>query len=240
MLAWGAAAALPFLIHLWSRRRYRQENWAAMAFLMAAVEKNASRVRLEQWLLLAVRMTMLGLFALALADPQFTISAGQAGDPSSGNTHIILVIDGSYSMGYQDNDKSRFEEAKEIAKRRVASGQPGDAYALVLMTDPPHVVIAEPVVEMRRVGREIDDLRLTHGGASLAANLTEIEAIALRTSESADRHGLCQVVFLTDLQRATWGQVDTEESRTRLTRLESIATLELIDLSQADEANLAI
>src|ERR1700759_5366094 len=98
MLAWGAAAAVPLLIHLWSRRRQRQEPWAAMSFLLAAVRKSARRIFFEQWVLLAVRTAILVLFALALADPQLSMLSGLAGR-TTGQMHVVLVFDGSYSMG---------------------------------------------------------------------------------------------------------------------------------------------
>ena len=59
MLGWLAAAAAPLLIHLWSRHRYREVPWAAMAFLLAAMRKNARRMQLQQWLLLAVRTLLI-------------------------------------------------------------------------------------------------------------------------------------------------------------------------------------
>jgi hypothetical protein len=51
------------MIHWWSRRRFQETSWAAMEFLLAALRKNARRLRLEQWLLLAVRMAILALGA---------------------------------------------------------------------------------------------------------------------------------------------------------------------------------
>ena len=66
MLLWGLAAALPILIHLWSRRRYQQVPWAAMEFVLAAMRRNARRIQLEQWLLLALRTLIVVLFALAI------------------------------------------------------------------------------------------------------------------------------------------------------------------------------
>ena len=53
MLGWLAAAAAPILIHLWSRRRYREMSWAAMEYLLAALRQSRRRLRFEQWLLLA-------------------------------------------------------------------------------------------------------------------------------------------------------------------------------------------
>ena len=69
MLGWLAAAAAPLLIHLWSRHRFREVDWAAMQFLLAAMRKNARRLQLQQWLLLAVRTLLIVLVVLAVAEP---------------------------------------------------------------------------------------------------------------------------------------------------------------------------
>ena len=69
MLGWLAAAAAPILIHLLSRRRYREVQWAAVQYLLAAVQKNSRRIRIENWLLLAVRTAIITLVVLAVAEP---------------------------------------------------------------------------------------------------------------------------------------------------------------------------
>ncbi|MBL9127294.1 MAG: BatA domain-containing protein, partial [Verrucomicrobiales bacterium] len=43
LLAFGAAIAVPILIHLLNRRRFRTVTWAAMKFLRASIEKNRRR-----------------------------------------------------------------------------------------------------------------------------------------------------------------------------------------------------
>src|SRR3954470_4340847 len=98
MLGWLAAAAAPLLIHLWSRHRYREAPWAAMQFLLAAMRKNARRLQLQQWLLLAVRTLIIVLVVLAVAEPYGEhLLAGDTAAP----VHKIIVIDASYSMDYR-------------------------------------------------------------------------------------------------------------------------------------------
>ena len=255
MLAWGLAAALPILIHLWSRRKYREESWAAMTFLLAALRKNARRIQLEQWILLFVRTLLVALFALALADPQLSVISAWVGG-TGGQAHVVLVIDGSFSMDYRRSDsggglrgdadgglrgnKSSFESARQLAKEIVQAGRQGDGYTLVLMGEPPRVVIAQPAFDPRDVLEELDNLELAHGGASLPGTLAEIETILRKAGESHPRLSRRRVCFLTDLQQATWGEVDSPDSRQRLSRLADLATLELIDLGQPGEQNLAV
>src|SRR6476661_5539213 len=92
MLAWGIAAALPIVIHLWSRRRYHEHSWAAMQFLIAAMRNSARRIQLEQWILLAIRVSILALFAMAVAQPRWRALSGFAGGAAEGPTHVVLVI----------------------------------------------------------------------------------------------------------------------------------------------------
>ncbi|MEX0979278.1 MAG: BatA domain-containing protein, partial [Pirellulales bacterium] len=105
ILGWLAAAAVPILIHLWNKRRYREVSWAAIEYLLAAMRKNSRRMRIEQLLLLAVRTLIIALLVFAVAQPYLE----QAGLPFAPGqrTLKVLVIDGSYSMGYKPTDKSR-------------------------------------------------------------------------------------------------------------------------------------
>ncbi|MEX2173463.1 MAG: BatA domain-containing protein, partial [Pirellulaceae bacterium] len=212
MLAWAIAAALPILIHLWSRRKFREESWAAMEFLLAAMRKNARRIQVEQWLLLAVRTAILVLLALALADPQLSLLGSWSGPAAAGQSHVVLVLDGSYSMAYQDesqrqDDKSRFDAARDAAKQWVADGRQGDGYTLVLMGQPPRVVIGQPAFDPEDVSEELDNLQPPQAGANLSATLAEVETILRQAAEREPRLARKQVVFFTDLQQTTWGDV---------------------------------
>src|SRR5690606_8957878 len=66
MLLWGAAAAIPIMLHFLCRRRRVVVTWGAMALLMRVVEREARRVRLEQLLLLLLRTLILLTLAAAL------------------------------------------------------------------------------------------------------------------------------------------------------------------------------
>src|SRR5438105_8326594 len=67
VLAAAGAAAVPIVIHLLHHNRYRVVTWAAMRFLLAAQRKNTRRMRLEQWILLAVRTLVVMLLVVAMA-----------------------------------------------------------------------------------------------------------------------------------------------------------------------------
>src|SRR4029453_14716339 len=98
MLAGLGAVAVPVIIHLLNRRRYDIVDWGAMQFLQIS-ETTRRKFLLEELLLMLLRMGLIALLVLALAAP-FTTSRLFAGASSRDNRDVVLVVDGSYSMGY--------------------------------------------------------------------------------------------------------------------------------------------
>ncbi len=168
---------MPILIHLLNRRKYREMRWAAMRFLVAALRKNQRRVRVEQWLLLAIRTLVILLVVSAMAKP-FLESLGAVALPGQ-RTHRVIVLDGSLSMAYVPGDKTRFEQAKTLAAQLVRDARRGDVLSVVLMGDPPRVVVgdASPSANGAEVLKEIDAIRSPHGGTDLVASFEAIDRV---------------------------------------------------------------
>lgn len=241
MLLWGLAAGLPIMIHLLSRRKYQELSWAAMAFVLAAVRKNARRIRFEHLLLLLVRVAILLLLAAALADPVFSLFSSLGAAWGTGErTHHLLVLDVSYSMDYRSGDKSRLERAKELAVQVVSDSRLGDGFTLVLLSDPPQAVISDPAFDPRDAVEEIESIQVRHGGASLPLTLAEIEHVLQSVRRQHPRLTAATVCFFSDLGRTTWEDATGEDCRARLGRLAENASLVLFDVGQEGAANLAV
>jgi len=241
MLLWALAAVVPILIHLWSRRRYEEMPWAAMRFLLAAMRKNARRWRLEQLLLLAVRMSILILLAIALADPMLARFGETVGDRgSSGETHNVLVVDASYSMDYRDDETTRFEWAKALATEFVRERLQGDGFTLILLADPPTVVVGDPVFDRESMVTELSQLERTDGGADLPATLAEVERVVDTVAARQSRLRRQRVCFFTDLGRNSWGDALGESARPTLQRLADKAVLRVYDVGRDADQNVAV
>jgi hypothetical protein len=218
MLLWGLAALAPIAIHLWSRRRYRETSWAAMEFLLAALEKQARRIRIEQLLLLLLRVAVLILLALALADPQFTAESAPT-DAITRPTHWVLVVDGSLSMDYQWEGATLFEHAQQQAKRMLSEAAQGDGWTLILLADPPRVVIQQPAFDPADVMREIDALRLRHTGADLTRTLELTDEITRQVRRQHPRLANTRVHLFSDLAKTTWDALEGPSARRLLRQL---------------------
>jgi von Willebrand factor type A domain/Aerotolerance regulator N-terminal len=229
------AAAIPIVIHLLNRRKFREVTWAAMQFLLAAVRKNRRRIRVEQWLLLAIRTLVVLLVVAAMAKPFLeTFGAVIAGR----RTHRVLVIDASLSMAYTSGDSSRFDQAKALASQIVKDSRPGDAVSVILMKDPPKVVIGAPSSNLNEVRKEIDELAITHGGTNLAATFKKIDEV-LDVSPIDQK----EVVFLTDLQATSWKPPEgsADELKQLVARLEQRRPRSVVvDLGKSEGENRAV
>ena len=86
-LAWAAVAAVPVLIHLWSRRRAGRADWPNLARIAAAVHARRRRIWFADRGILFLRVLAILLIVLAAAVPtkstKSTKSPGSTGLPST-------------------------------------------------------------------------------------------------------------------------------------------------------------
>lgn len=198
------AAVIPLVLHLLSRARYRDVDWAAMMFLQGADVSQRQSSRLSQVLLLLVRGATVGLLAVALARP--VLRDPREGAAPGGPVAAAIVLDCSASMGFDEAGHTRFEAAKAAARKVLESLQPGDSATLVLAgAAPPDAGgwgAAVLTTDLRAIAERIAAAQLGHGRANLAAALREA-AERLRGSGGAR-----DVYVITDRQASNWAEVN--------------------------------
>ena len=100
-LLWSAAgAALPVLIHLLNREKPKKVNIPTVAFIIKAVQKSSGARKLNNFLLLLLRILILFFITLIIARPQIEKFLSSK---SSGPVQTILIIDNSYYTGHKNN-----------------------------------------------------------------------------------------------------------------------------------------
>lgn len=241
MLWCALAALLPVIIHFWNRHRFEVVPWAAMQYLAAAIRRHSRRLRLERWLLLAIRSLILLLLAVALADPVISPLAG-LGPSRQGNqpTHFVLVIDGSYSMLTSTDGQTRFQAAIEQAQQWIDSAHQGDGFTVVMMGKTPEVIIGQPAFDRADVRGEIEVLRPTHAAAQITSTLVEVEQLIARTRQEHPEFSQVHVGIFSDLEQDSWQPVGTASCRMIIERLAEQATLVLFDVGQDSASNVAV
>ncbi|MFO0904903.1 MAG: VWA domain-containing protein [Pirellulales bacterium] len=241
LLGWGVAALIPLAIHLWARRRYQEQAWAAMAFLLAALRRHSRRLWMEQWLLLSLRIAALLVLAVALADlASDGESAATTAVGEEASTHWILVVDVSYSMDARRGERSRLDELRDRLAALVREARQGDGFSLVLLADPPQTVIEQPTFDAAAVLEELQELRVAHGGADLRGALQAVERVVSSSQSLAARFPRRRIVIGTDLGRTTWRVALDDDVIPSWARLTENAQASLIDVGSEETANLAV
>lgn len=239
ILAGLGAATIPIILHLLNKRKYREMPWAAMRFLLAAIRKNQRRIRLEQWLLLAVRTALILFLVLAMAKP-FLESAGALPASTGRRTHRVIAVDASLSMQTATAGETRFDKAKEVARRLIEGAKRGDSLSLVLLGSPPKIVVGDPSPNRDEVLKELNEIRPTDGNLDVSSGFQAID----RVFDSSDI-GRKELVVLTDLQASSWRQSDGSKLDDVLKRvLERFKSREVasvvIDLGDSRSDNAAV
>ncbi|MFW5750983.1 MAG: BatA domain-containing protein [Planctomycetota bacterium] len=177
-LLWGGLAiAAPIAIHLLLRQRPKDRPWAAMTWLLAALEVAQRRYRLTNLLLLLLRCLIVALLALALARPSL------AGFGSGGR--LLLVIDTTASMGALRDGTGAL-----AAFRRAMSEASIDTDAVVVLTVDRRVnaLTGGQSVDPRRALRLLEELDATPvpGGLDRAATGELAEAVLAHCDRNTD------------------------------------------------------
>lgn len=128
------AGIIPVILHLINRQQAKQLPFPTLRFLRLSVEKTRRRRRLQDLFLMLLRVAVLIFIALGLAKPTLTSLAALLG--SGAQTAVVIVIDNSASMGWEDEGRVRLETARQAAEQIVDELRPGDAVAILVTNGP--------------------------------------------------------------------------------------------------------
>ncbi|HGJ64204.1 TPA: VWA domain-containing protein [bacterium] len=192
------AAGIPFLIHLWSKKRAKIIDFSSIQFLMSINKRKFRRLRLRQILVLIMRMLIILFIVIGLARPVFNSRWAMA---TGGKTKrsIVIILDNSYSMGYSSLQGIRFDRAKDYANKIIDSLNSGDSVSLIFMSDTPKVVFKRLNSNINQVRDAINDSQISHRGTSVLSSILEAESL-LKDSKDPQK----QIYLITDLAENGW------------------------------------
>lgn len=191
-LAALAAVAVPVLIHLAHREHDETVEFPSLMFLERIDVHVERRRRIRDWLLLAVRLAILVLLALAFARP--FLDRGTAVAATGGPREVVLLLDRSYSMGHGD----RWERAQDVARRVIGSVGEADL-ATVVLFDATATAATAATADRITLRTAVDTARPGPGVTRYGPALKLAESI-LRGSELTR----LEAVLVSDFQRSGW------------------------------------
>ena len=220
------ATGIPLVIHLWNRRRVVTIDFSSLIFITAAHRENARRFQLRQLLILLLRMAIIALIALALARPFLTLGLPVASVRAK--TDVIIVLDNSYSMAYQDINGIRLDKAKTLATDIIDTLRHGDRAALILMSDIPKPVFRQLTPDIESVTAAINDTETSYRTTNVQPSL-ELAHEILTESEQLNK----EIYLISDFAQNGWANWNRLPNR-------SGARISLIPVAEGEAHNTSI
>jgi hypothetical protein len=202
-------AAIPLIIHLSRSRRTKKLQFSTTRFFTDQFLRSYRMSRLKELLLLACRMALCALFAMALARP-LILPKGQAFLAGQSRS-IVLVIDNSASMGYVEDGAPLFERARTAARDLVGGLRPGDSASVVLASRReagPEVLFPQPTTELGDVLQAVQSLKVATLGTDLTGAIARAEEIVQGSSAQSK-----EIYVLSDMQKSGWDTITADTSR---------------------------
>ncbi len=222
------AAALPVLIHMWNRTRYRTVQWATMDFLRVAERHRRQRMRLKNLLLLAIRVLAVLLLVFMFARPRATTARPGA----RGVEKTVVLLDDSASMTQTVDGVSLFDRAKRLVGDMAQASRTGSFELWVGSWREP-VLGAEDAAQLdeAELGAAIDALRTV--GTPL-----DLDLLTQMGQGSPDG---AHFVIVSDLRASDWGAAQPlPPVRSALRSLQEFGPVQIVDVGAAPGPNTGL
>ena len=204
-LLWGLfAAAVPVIIHLLNRRRFRIVDWAATNFLLKAARESRGKKKLKHLVILACRALAIAALFFAVARP---LVGGFLGSGSGSVGTVVLVLDRSASM--ETKPGSGKPSYRESVLQKVSS-------AIENLGSPRLVLIDSASGEVQEVPSpdaiaELSTTAPTDTQADIPTLLTQAIDYLDQTNP-----GQAEIWVASDLQRGDWRPGDSRWGSVRV------------------------
>jgi hypothetical protein len=151
-----AAAAIPVIIHLSQRRKFKEFDVGTLRFLQIAEKKRHRRLRIEELLLLMLRIAAVALLALMFARPFLS----DRENTEAAQEKTLILLDGSGSMTAAMAEKATDAATKAMKNHgAVTVAQFTDAVQVLSSLDDYRPMAGAPGDFNKALGWSLDHLR---------------------------------------------------------------------------------
>ena len=186
-LAGAAAVGLPVYLHLLRRHRSTPLPFSSLMFFERRTQSSIKHRRLRYLLLLAFRLAVILLLALAFANPFIERSAASI----SGEKLDLLVIDDSFSM----RAGTRLADAKRDALAFLGGRKPSERAQVMALASQVHV-LTEPTQDSGVLRSAVDSIQPGDTRASFGELAGTLRSMAETVHTPIELH------LFSDIQRS--------------------------------------
>lgn len=209
-LALAALAAIPLLLHLLRRDVVQRIPFPALRYLRRAEQRTARTMRLRDQLLLATRVILLILLAVAAARPL----AGRGGARDHEPTDGLLIVDNTASMSRIRDGRTLLDHQLEAAREALGMAGPADRFWVTPIVG--NVLVAGVAAE--DAASALESIEITDAGGDIVDRLVDMTtAVPVRQDRVREAHvytdGQASALHGGPLDLSAWGAVVIAISR---------------------------
>jgi len=198
LLAGAAAFLIPLLIHLLNKRKVQTVQWGAMHLLQEVMRQRKRKWKIEQWLLLAVRIAIPIVLALCLARPVLTALRAFG----LGKTSLVMLLDDSFSMRAPAAGGSPADRARQDMARMLETQPKGSDVQVVLAGGNAHKLLDQSTTALDLLPKQLADVP-TQSGPVKVNDALQAAAASLSKATSGAR----ELAIVSDFQASDWQSV---------------------------------
>ena len=195
------AASIPVLIHLFNLRKLKKIEFSTLRFLKELQKNKIRKIKLKQWLLLALRVMIILLLVTAFARPTLEgISIG--GTTSAAKTTAIFILDDTFSMSVVDQNGSYFNQGKQTIKNLLTQFEEGDEAGIILVSYQPDEI--NLTTNLSKLENELGELKINYTTNELNNAIIKAAQV-ISTSKNFNK----EIYLFTDFQK---GRLSADEN----------------------------
>ncbi len=223
--------AIPIIVHLLNRKRYRTTEWAAMPFLLKAARESRGKKKLKHWVILATRTLLIAALVFAISRP--LIGRFFAWGNGGRVEHVLFILDHSASMEKLALNRTQSLRATAITQIQETAEKIGAQHFSLLDSAHGQITPLTSVSALDKLPLTAPTEHHSHFPTLLEKALTHLEQNPGEKTE---------IWIATDLQRSDWSVESPvwETIRQRLDTLPSPPQIRILSLKGTPELNQSI
>lgn len=203
------AASIPVLIHLLNLKKLKKIEFSTLSFLKELQKNKIRKLKLKQWLLLALRVLIILLVVIAFARPALKGFA-IGGTTSAAKTTAVFILDDTFSMSAVDANGSYCNQAKQTIINLLKNLQEGDEAALIPVSYKENEEI-RPTLNLDEFSKQLRNTEISYSSGTIHQALIRAGEI-LNKSKNFNK----EIYLLSDFQK---GRISEEKSLPDLSKI---------------------
>ncbi|MDR0703473.1 MAG: BatA and WFA domain-containing protein, partial [Planctomycetaceae bacterium] len=195
-LVCGLAAVIPIFVHMIHRQNLRELPFSSLRFIRISEQKTRNKRRIQDLFLLLLRMAVLALIAVGLANPTIRNLSNLWG---GAQTSAVIILDNSASMGTIDGTVPRIDTALAQAEKILDELGNGDNIAVIVPCGTAFPENGQLFSSQDKVRKVLRDTKISFEKTDLAAAVHQARSLLVKAQTPS------KLIFvISDQQTVSW------------------------------------